>query len=56
VSDALLPTLLDYPTQVFDAMGLPTVGLGDDDASKALRELQDGADPIELRRRWNHCG
>jgi hypothetical protein len=56
VQDANLRALLDYPQQIFNATGLPTVGLTDDDATGVLREFQDGADPAELRRRWNQPG
>jgi hypothetical protein len=48
-----LKALLDFPVQFIDAMGLPTVGLTQADAQQVLREFRDGADPGELRQRWN---
>jgi len=53
VPDADTRALLDYPRQIFDVMGLPRVGLTDNDVSGVMREFQNGADPTGLRRRWN---
>lgn len=48
-----LGALLRYPAQIFDALGLPTVGLTDQDATEVLQQYRDGADPRELRRQWD---
>jgi hypothetical protein len=52
VPDAQFAALLDFPEQWANAMGLPTAGLTDADAVTTFQEFLDGADPAELRRRW----
>lgn len=48
--------LARYPQQLFAAVGLPTIGLTDEDAVEVFRKFREGADPTELRRRWNQTG
>jgi len=47
-----LEELLHYPTQLWDAVGLPTEGLTDEDARQVTRQFMSGADPMSLRRAW----
>lgn len=51
-----LGTLVRYGRDVFDAVGLPTVGLNRDDGRAVLEQFRQGADPIQLRRDWNQPG
>lgn len=53
VPDEVVLSLRQYPQQVFEIVGLPTVGLAEDDAAEVMRQFMAGADPTELRRQWN---
>ncbi len=50
--DTALAATLAFPRQVFEAIGLPTVGLSQSDAERAYQDFIEGADPAELTRRW----
>ena len=44
--------LLDYPRVLAEAIALPTIGLTEHERAKVMQEFLGGANPQELRRRW----
>lgn len=53
VSDELVASLLEYPHEVFSNVGLPTVGLTNEDGAEVFQQFLAGANPTELRQLWN---
>jgi len=49
---AALAALLQYPELFWENLGLPTVGLTEDDAQQAMQRFLDGASPTALREEW----
>lgn len=47
-----LAALRRYPEQLWENLGLPTVGLTDDDAQAVMQQFLDGASPTALRKKW----
>lgn len=56
VPDAQLAAVLDFPREWADNVGLPVVGLTDEDAAAVFQEFLHGADSAELRDRWETGG
>lgn len=52
VPPGALAALLRYPDQFWENLGLPTVGLTDDDAQQVMHQFLDGANPTALRKEW----
>lgn len=46
-------SLTRWGNGLFNSIGLPTVGLDDEDARGVVREFKEGANPVELRRKWD---
>lgn len=55
VPDDLVASLRRYPQAVFEGVGLPTLGLTDDDAAAVLEQFLAGSDPAELRQAWGQA-
>ena len=47
-----LGALRRYPEQAWENLGLPTLGLNDNDAAQVMQQFLDGASPTALREEW----
>lgn len=57
VPDDAVQSLIEYPQELFSAIGLPVTGLNDSDARQVRDDFHAGADPARLRDQWeSQCG
>ena len=50
--DLNLALFLEFPPQVFEAIGLPVIGLTEKDTGEVARDFLAGANPKDLRQKW----
>ncbi len=48
-----LARFLEFPPQVFEAMGLPVIGLTEKDTHEVARDFLAGGKPEDLRHKWS---